>query len=48
MSPSIEETQEEPQPLTDDGRVPGSRVIRAVDLGEAAGKAVEAAGKNGT
>ncbi|MCH8065697.1 MAG: nuclear transport factor 2 family protein [Chloroflexi bacterium] len=30
MSPSIEETQEEPQLLTDDGRVPGSRVILAV------------------
>ena len=30
MSPSIEETQEEPQPLTDEGRVPGSRVILAV------------------
>ena len=30
MSPSIEETQEEPQPLTNDGRVRGSRVILAV------------------
>ena len=30
MSPSIEETQEEPQLLTDEGRVPGSRVILAV------------------
>lgn len=30
MSPSIEEPQEEPQPLTDEGRVPGSRVILAV------------------
>ena len=30
MSPSIEETQEEPQPLSDEGRVPGSRVILAV------------------
>ena len=30
MSPSIEETQEKPQPLTNDGRMPGSRVILAV------------------
>ncbi len=30
MSPSIEETQDETQPLADGGRVPGSRVILAV------------------
>ena len=30
MSPSIGEPHEEPQPLTEEGRVPGSRVILAV------------------